>query len=136
MREQQDLFEISPDGKTLLITRWRGDSPVRTAVPNIDGRFHLKDDQGRTLIDMVYPLSAPMNENLWRLVDEIQMSVRSAHCLQQADIKYIGELVQKTESDLLKIKHFGQRSLAEIRELLAEMGLQLGMSLDNWPNKP
>ena len=59
--------------------------------------------------------------------------VRSANCLQNANIKYIGELVQKTESEMLKTKNFGRKSLKEIKELLAEMGLQLGMKLDNWP---
>ena len=61
--------------------------------------------------------------------------VRSANCLQNANIKYIGELVQKTESEMLKTKNFGCKSLKEIKELLAEMGLQLGMKLDNWPGR-
>jgi DNA-directed RNA polymerase subunit alpha len=74
-----------------------------------------------------------LNENLWRTVDELELSVRSANCLQNANIKYIGELVQKTESEMLKTKNFGRKSLKEIKELLAEMGLQLGMKLDNWP---
>ncbi len=74
-----------------------------------------------------------VNENLWRTVDELELSVRSANCLQNANIKYIGELVQKTESEMLKTKNFGRKSLKEIKELLAEMGLQLGMKLDNWP---
>jgi DNA-directed RNA polymerase subunit alpha len=74
-----------------------------------------------------------LNENLWRTVDELELSVRSANCLQNANIKYIGELVQKTESEMLKTKNFGRKSLKEIKEILAEMGLQLGMKLDNWP---
>jgi len=74
-----------------------------------------------------------LNENLWRTVDELELSVRSANCLQNANIKYIGELVQKSESEMLKTKNFGRKSLKEIKELLAEMGLQLGMKLDNWP---
>jgi DNA-directed RNA polymerase subunit alpha len=75
----------------------------------------------------------PLNENLWRTVDELELSVRSANCLQNANIKYIGELVQKTESEMLKTKNFGRKSLKEIKEILAEMGLSLGMKLDNWP---
>lgn len=74
-----------------------------------------------------------LNENLWRTVDELELSVRSANCLQNANIKYIGELVQKTESEMLKTKNFGRKSLKEIKEILAEMGLSLGMKLDNWP---
>ena len=74
-----------------------------------------------------------LNENLWRTVDELELSVRSANCLQNANIKYIGELVQKTEAEMLKTKNFGRKSLKEIKEILAEMGLSLGMKLDNWP---
>ena len=74
-----------------------------------------------------------LNENLWRTVDELELSVRSANCLQNANIKYIGELVQKSESEMLKTKNFGRNSLKEIKEILAEMGLSLGMKLDNWP---
>jgi DNA-directed RNA polymerase subunit alpha len=86
------------------------------------------------------PVDAPVNEeqeklndNLWRTVDELELSVRSANCLQNANIKYIGELVQKTEAEMLKTKNFGRKSLKEIKEILAEMGLSLGMKLDNWP---
>ena len=74
-----------------------------------------------------------LNENLYRSVDELELSVRSANCLQNANIKYIGDLVQKTEAEMLKTKNFGRKSLKEIKEILAEMGLQLGMKLDNWP---
>ncbi len=74
-----------------------------------------------------------VNENLLRSVDELDLSVRAENCLQAANIKYIGDLVQKTESEMLKTKNFGRKSLKEIKELLAEMGLSLGMKLDNWP---
>ncbi len=74
-----------------------------------------------------------LNENLWRTVDELELSVRSANCLQNANIKYIGELVQKTEAEMLKTKNFGRKSLKEIKEILSSMGLSLGMKLDNWP---
>jgi len=80
------------------------------------------------------PRSEPvMNENLFRSVDELELSVRSANCLQNAAIKTIGDLVQKTEGEMLKTKNFGRKSLKEIKEILAEMGLSLGMRLDNWP---
>src|SRR6185503_7524733 len=78
-------------------------------------------------------LKEKLNDNLWRTVDELELSVRSANCLQNANIKYIGELVQKTEADMLKTKNFGRKSLKEIKEILASMGLSLGMKLDNWP---
>jgi DNA-directed RNA polymerase subunit alpha len=75
------------------------------------------------------------NENLFRSVDELELSVRSANCLQNANIKTIGDLVQKTEAEMLKTKNFGRKSLKEIKELLAEMQLSLGMKLENWPPK-
>jgi DNA-directed RNA polymerase subunit alpha len=74
----------------------------------------------------------PLNENLFRSVDELELSVRSANCLQNANITLIGELVQKTEQDMLKTKNFGRKSLKEIKEILATMGLGLGMKFDNW----
>jgi DNA-directed RNA polymerase subunit alpha len=74
-----------------------------------------------------------LNENLFRTVDELELSVRSANCLKNADIKYIGELVQKSEGEMLKTKNFGRKSLNEIKEMLTEMGLSLGMKLDGFP---
>ncbi len=74
-----------------------------------------------------------LNENLWRMVEELELSVRSANCLQNANIKYIGELVQRTEVEMLKTKNFGRKSLKEIKEILTAMGLSLGMKVDNWP---
>ena len=76
---------------------------------------------------------APANENLYRPVDDLELTVRSANCLQNADIKFIGELVQKTEQEMLKTKNFGRKSLNEIKEFLHEMGLSLGMKLENFP---
>jgi DNA-directed RNA polymerase subunit alpha len=75
----------------------------------------------------------PLNEHLFRSVDELELSVRSANCLQNANIQLIGELVQRTEQDMLKTKNFGRKSLKEIKEILVTMGLSLGMKLDNWP---
>ena len=75
----------------------------------------------------------PLNPHLFRSVDELELSVRSANCLQNANIKTIGDLVQKTEAEMLKTKNFGRKSLKEIKEILGTMGLGLGMKLDNWP---
>jgi DNA-directed RNA polymerase subunit alpha len=72
-------------------------------------------------------------EKLNKSVDEMELSVRSYNCLKNANIKTIGELVQKTEAEMLKTKNFGRKSLNEIKEILAGMGLSLGMKLDNWP---
>ena len=74
-----------------------------------------------------------LNEYLYRPVEGLPISVRAFNGLQNADIKYIGELVQRTEQDMLKIKNFGRKSLNEIKEVLTDMGVSLGMRLDNLP---
>lgn len=76
-----------------------------------------------------------VNDALYRCVDELDLSVRSANCLQNADIKYVGELVQRTENEMLKTKNFGRKSLLEIKEILTEMGLALGMRIANFPDR-
>jgi len=72
------------------------------------------------------------NENLYRSVEELELSVRSANCLKNADINKIYQLVSKTEAEMLKTKNFGRKSLNEIKEVLTEMGLSLGMKLDGF----
>jgi DNA-directed RNA polymerase subunit alpha len=72
------------------------------------------------------------NENLYRSVEELELSVRSANCLKNADINKIWQLVSKTEAEMLKTKNFGRKSLNEIKEVLTEMGLSLGMKLDGF----
>ncbi len=79
--------------------------------------------------------ATPLNPNLYKSVDELELSVRSANCLQNANIRYIGELVQKTESEMLKTKNFGRKSLNEIKEVLQSMGLSLGMKLEGFPTR-
>jgi len=74
----------------------------------------------------------PLNENLYRTVEDLELSVRSANCLKNANITYIGELVQRTEPEMLKTKNFGRKSLNEIKQLLEEMELSLGMKIDEW----
>ncbi|OPL16556.1 MAG: DNA-directed RNA polymerase subunit alpha [delta proteobacterium MLS_D] len=76
------------------------------------------------------------NDNLYKSVDELELSVRSANCLKNAGIQYIGELVQKTEAEMLKTKNFGRKSLNEIKEILGEMGLSLGMKIEFPPQPP
>ncbi|MDR2455856.1 MAG: DNA-directed RNA polymerase subunit alpha [Deltaproteobacteria bacterium] len=72
------------------------------------------------------------NENYYRTVDELELSVRSANCLKNADIYYIGELVQKTEQEMLKTKNFGRKSLNEIKEVLTGLGLSLGVKVEGF----
>ena len=73
-----------------------------------------------------------LNENLFKTVDSLELSVRAANCLENANIKYIGELVTKTEAEMLKTKNFGRKSLNEIKDILSEMGLSLGMKIEGF----
>ena len=75
----------------------------------------------------------PFNRNLLRKVDELELSVRSANCLKNDNIIYIGDLVQKSEADMLRTPNFGRKSLNEIKEVLSQMGLHLGMEIPSWP---
>jgi DNA-directed RNA polymerase subunit alpha len=86
-------------------------------------------------IEGARPSQGAINEYLYRPVEGLPISVRAFNGLQNADIKYIGELVQRTEQDMLKIKNFGRKSLNEIKEVLADMGLSLGMRLENLPSR-
>ncbi|WP_343563244.1 DNA-directed RNA polymerase subunit alpha [Kiloniella sp. b19] len=80
-----------------------------------------------------HPSEPPFNRNLLRKVDELELSVRSANCLKNDNIVYIGDLVQKTEAEMLRTPNFGRKSLNEIKEVLAGMGLHLGMEIVEWP---
>ena len=75
----------------------------------------------------------PFNKNLLRKVDELELSVRSANCLKNDNIVYIGDLVLRSEPEMLRTPNFGRKSLNEIREVLKVMGLELGMDIENWP---
>ena len=79
------------------------------------------------------PSELPFNKNLLRKVDELELSVRSANCLKNDNIVYIGDLVQKTEPEMLRTPNFGRKSLNEIKEVLTQMGLHLGMEIPTWP---
>lgn len=80
----------------------------------------------------VEKVTTQLNENLFRSVDDLELSVRSANCLKNANIRFIGELVVRSEAEMLKTKNFGRKSLNEIKEILTEMGLGLGMKIE-WP---
>ena len=75
----------------------------------------------------------PFNKHLLRKVDELELSVRSANCLKNDNIIYIGDLVQKTEAEMLRTPNFGRKSLNEIKEVLTQMGLNLGIEITDWP---
>ena len=90
----------------------------------------LDDDTGVSVEAPV--IDARLNEILYKSVDELELSVRAANCLENAGIRYIGELVQRSEGEMLKTKNFGRKSLNEIKDLLAEMGLHLGMKIEGF----
>lgn len=102
--------------------------------------FVAFDDEEEAMEDMGddgVQTTAPLNENLWKSIDSLELSVRAANCLQNANIRFVGELVQKTESDMLKTKNFGRKSLKEIKDTLETMGLQLGMRVEGFdPDNP
>jgi DNA-directed RNA polymerase subunit alpha len=93
--------------------------------------INFEEPEEATLEDKIAEL--PFNKNLLLKVDELELSVRSANCLKNDNIIYIGDLVQKTESEMLRTPNFGRKSLNEIKELLAEMDLHLGMQVEGWP---
>ncbi len=81
------------------------------------------------------PSSGEENPNLFKNIDELELSVRATNCLKSANIRLVGELVQKTENEMLKTKNFGRKSLEEIRRVLENMGLEFGMHVDNFEEK-
>ena len=91
------------------------------------------EEEPEPLMDEDEDKSDDFNENLFRPVSELELSVRSANCLKNANITMIGELVQKSEAEMLKTKNFGRKSLNEIKAILEDMGLSLGVKLDNFP---
>jgi DNA-directed RNA polymerase subunit alpha len=92
------------------------------------------DEEVEAVEEVASEETRKINENLYRSVDELELSVRSANCLKNANIHLIGDLVQKTEAEMLKTQNFGRKSLNEIKDILAEMGLTLGMALENFPD--
>lgn len=92
---------------------------------------NFEEPQKEVVEDLAPELA--FNPALLKKVDELELSVRSANCLKNDNIVYIGDLIQKTESEMLRTPNFGRKSLNEIKEVLAGMGLHLGMEVENWP---
>jgi DNA-directed RNA polymerase subunit alpha len=90
-------------------------------------------EEPRAIQETVEAAEPAFNRNMLRKVDELELSVRSANCLKNDNIIYIGDLVQKTEQEMLRTPNFGRKSLNEIKEVLSTMGLHLGMELTEWP---
>ena len=92
---------------------------------------NFEEPQKETVSEAIPELA--FNPSLLKKVDELELSVRSANCLKNDNIVYIGDLIQKTEAEMLRTPNFGRKSLNEIKEVLAQMGLHLGMEVTNWP---
>ncbi len=90
-------------------------------------------DEPKKKLDGEAKPDLPFNPSLLKKVDELELSVRSANCLKNDNIVYIGDLIQKTEAEMLRTPNFGRKSLNEIKEVLTNMGLHLGMDVPNWP---
>jgi len=96
-------------------------------------QLFINFEEPETRVAEETPTDLPFNRNLLRKVDELELSVRSANCLKNDNIVYIGDLVQKTEAEMLRTPNFGRKSLNEIKEVLTQMGLHLGMEITTWP---
>jgi DNA-directed RNA polymerase subunit alpha len=96
-------------------------------------QLFINFDEPRPAVEQEVQADLPFNKNLLRKVDELELSVRSANCLKNDNIIYIGDLVQKTEGEMLRTPNFGRKSLTEIKQVLEQMGLHLGMEIPNWP---
>ncbi len=114
---------VSPEDSVALAARILQDQ-LQLFI-NFDEPQHVRADEPHD--------NLPFNRNMLRKVDELELSVRSANCLKNDNIIYIGDLVQKSEQEMLRTPNFGRKSLNEIKEVLATMGLSLGMTVPGWP---
>ena len=127
--QERLILEVWTNGSVLPETA------VGEASRILQDHFELLMDfpQGQPVeeeVEREVPVRAELNENLFRSVDELELSVRASNCLKTASIRTIADLVQRTEPELLKTKNFGKKSLNEIKTILSEMGLRLGLQLD------
>lgn len=124
-------LEVSTDGSV------RPDDAVAYAAKILKEQLQIFinfDENLEPVAQEVAEEGRKINENLYRSVDELELSVRSANCLKNANIHLIGDLVQRSEAEMLKTQNFGRKSLNEIKDILAEMDLTLGMKLDSFPD--
>jgi DNA-directed RNA polymerase subunit alpha len=124
-------LEIATDGSV------KADDAVAYAAKILKEQLQIFinfDEAGEPVEEEEGEESRKINENLYRSVEELELSVRSANCLKNANIRLIGDLVQRSEAEMLKTQNFGRKSLNEIKDILAEMGLTLGMKLENFPD--
>ena len=115
---------ITPEDATALA--------ARILIEQMGNFVNFEDPQPEVVEEEPTP-EALLNPHLLRKVEELELSVRSANCLKNDNIVYIGDLVQKSESEMLRTPNFGRKSLNEIKEVLTNMGLNLGQMIPEWP---
>ena len=121
------ILDIETDGSL------EPEEAVRSAARILIDQMSIFADLQGTALEEVEEKTPPIDPILLRPVDDLELTVRSANCLKAEDIYYIGDLIQRTETELLKTPNLGRKSLNEIKEVLASKGLTLGSKLDSWP---
>ena len=107
--------------------------PARILQDQLQLFINFEEPEASSRVEREETAEPEFNANLLRKVDELELSVRSANCLKNDNIVYIGDLVQKTEAEMLRTPNFGRKSLNEIKDVLSQMGLHLGMKIPDWP---
>ena len=125
--------EIKPETDSMLALKLQaelngGNRERRNRKPMLEAEEEPEEEEVQEVLE-----DLPFNKNLLRKVEELELSVRSANCLKNDNIVYIGDLVQRSEPEMLRTPNFGRKSLNEIREVLKIMGLELGMVIESWP---
>lgn len=134
LREISDAQEMDMAKLVYLAHTPQNDGALKIDLPlAIDVLGLFAAHKSTPVLDNSYPIIQSRQTIFWKTVDELGLSVRIENCFNDANIKYVGQLVQKTEADLRKIRNFGGKAVKEIKEMLARMGLELGMKLDFWP---
>ena len=137
--ENARVGQVTDYDKLILTVETNGavtpDDAVALAARILQDQLQLfiNFEEPKLAIEQQEETDLPFNKNLLRKVDELELSVRSANCLKNDNIIYIGDLVQKTEAEMLRTPNFGRKSLNEIKEVLESMDLNLGMEILNWP---
>ncbi len=131
VEQRTDLDKLIIDIETNGVVE--PEDAIRTAARMLIDQLSVFADLEGTAVPVEHKASVQVDPILLRPVDDLELTVRSANCLQAENIYYIGDLIQRTENELLKTPNLGRKSLNEIKEVLAARGLTLGMKLENWP---
>lgn len=131
VEQRTDLDKLVMDIETNGVIE--AEEAVRYAARILVDQLSVFADLQGTPVEVEAPRAPQVDPVLLRPVDDLELTVRSANCLKAENIYYIGDLIQRTETELLKTPNLGRKSLNEIKEVLASKGLTLGMKLENWP---